>query len=132
MKYAPNYANIILHNILNMHLHMQLSKYALSRNIILSHSKNVHILDMLKDNTALTNYVDSDGETPLSIASQYGHTKMVSLLLENKADANIVDKEGQLAQLKLGTRGSLKQLKYSFNMELSWTYMISQDAHPYT
>ena len=39
-----------------------------------------------------SNYLHmQDGKTPMYIASQHGHTDIVRLLLENKADPNISD-----------------------------------------
>ena len=39
-------------------------------------------------------YPPQDGDTPLYRASSNGHTDVVRILLENKADPNISDKVG--------------------------------------
>lgn len=51
---------------------------------------------------------DDDGYTPLMIASSNGHLKMVKLLIENGANANIKNVEGETASMIALRYGHLK------------------------
>ena len=54
------------------------------------------------------NQSDSKGFTPLFVAAQNGHTRIVTLLLQNGADVNQPNREGTLCydQCFARTRGS--------------------------
>lgn len=49
------------------------------------------VADLLKENPALVNSLDADGDTPLHIAARKGHKELTLLLLRNQADVNAVN-----------------------------------------
>ena len=54
------------------------------------------VLDCIRRGTNL-NICDQHGQTALMLASFYGHSKIVELLLEDGADETMVDKQGKTA-----------------------------------
>lgn len=57
-------------------------------------SNSVMACEYLILNGAQINCCDSDGKTPLYLATELGHTAQVCLLLKHKADQHIADKSG--------------------------------------
>lgn len=55
------------------------------------------VLELLLSGTINVNMVDSYGNTALMLASDYGHTHLVKILLNNGADPNIENKNGWTA-----------------------------------
>ena len=55
------------------------------------------VIELLLAKAIDVNMIDDDGNTPLIVASDYGHTKIVKLLLNNGADPNIENKKGWTA-----------------------------------
>ena len=55
------------------------------------------VLELLLSGTINVNMVDASGNTALMIASDYGHTHLVKILLNNGADPNIENKNGWTA-----------------------------------
>lgn len=55
------------------------------------------VIELLLAKAIDVNMIDDDGNTPLIVASDYGHTKIVKLLLNNDADPNIENKKGWTA-----------------------------------
>jgi ankyrin repeat protein len=55
------------------------------------------VIELLLAKAIDVNMVDDAGNTPLIVASDFGHTKIVKLLLNNDADPNIENKNGWTA-----------------------------------
>ena len=66
---------------------------------------------MLKKDAKLVNYKQSNGFTPLIIASYNGQTEIAKILLEKGADINAQDKSGNTALMGLCFKGNLELIK---------------------
>ena len=58
----------------------------------------MQVVHMLLDEGACLNAIDTDGCTPLHLAAQDGHERIVGLLLRNGIIINAMDRQGRTAE----------------------------------
>ena len=82
-----------------------LNRYKQSALYNACHWNQLHAAKILLKFPELINQADCEGVTPVTIASWHGHSKVVALLLDNQADVNLVDNEGQTSLHKVANEG---------------------------